>query len=170
MNDIHSAELTDLGTPCRCCPQGRECPAWLDNNLRWKMFFGKISIEYDQDARQYCPWYYRLSSQWQPTWSGYQTMIWSLVSPGAWINSRVMPARVIVNRSENTFSKLSLLFTKKCYNFYFHYLVTRHISMVDLGGIDIGGSGGAIKAQVQPNASVLLCLLRDFRSKLLTIF
>ena len=93
-------------------------------------------------------------------------MIWSLVSPGAWINSRVMPARVIVNRSENTFSKLSLIFTKNAISIS----ATRHILRVDLGGIDIGGSGGAIKAQVQPNASVLLRFLWDFRSKLWAIF
>ena len=165
MNNIHRA-LTNLGRPCRCCPQGRECPAWLNNNLRWKMFFGKISLKYDQDARQYCPWYYRLSSQWLLTWSGYQTIIWSLVSPGAWINSRVMPARVIVNRSENTFSKLSLIFTNSAISI----VKPGHILRVDLGGIDVGGSRGAIKAQVQPNASVLLRLLWDFCSKLMEIF
>ena len=118
-----------------------------------------------QDTRQYCPWYYRLSSQWQPTCSGYQTMIWSLVSPGAWINSRVMPAMLIVNRSENTFSKLSLIFTNNAISI----VQPRHILMVDLGGIDVGCSGRAIKAQVQPNASVLLRLLGDFRSELLAI-
>ena len=37
------------------------------------------------------------------TCSGYQTMIWSFVSPGAWTSSRVMPARFTVKRSENTF-------------------------------------------------------------------
>ena len=166
MNNIPSAELTDLGRPCRCCPQERECPAWFNNNLRWRMFFSEISIKYDQDVRQYCPWFYRLSSQWLLTWSGYQTMIWSLVSPGAWINSRVMPARVIVNRSENTFSKLLSILTNNVISIF----KPRHILMVDLGGIDIGGSGGAIKAQIQSNASVLLRLLWDFCSKLMEIF
>ena len=47
------------------------------------------------------------------TCSGYQTMIWSFVSPGAWTSSREMPARLTVKRSENTFSTVYQVIDQK---------------------------------------------------------
>ena len=125
--------LTDLGRPCRCCPQekgfpGRKPCSWEDATLVtqelrvpmiWSFFFPRMLmikgwvdaddkvahlIEIPDDDGRFSSMMMMMMTRWS-TWSGYQTMIWSFVSPGAWISSSVMPARLTVSRSENTFWK-----------------------------------------------------------------
>ena len=116
--------LTDLGRPCRCCPQekgfpGRKPCSWDDANFGDPGTQGAndmvvfLSKNVDDQRMDGCWWQgdddgrfssMMMMTRWS-TWSGYQTMIWSFVSPGAWISSSVMPARLTVSRSENTFWK-----------------------------------------------------------------
>ena len=91
-------------------------------------------------------------------------MIWSFVSPGAWISSSEMPARLTVNRSEKTFckdcQKIIEISGKKeevlldpqqmCQQLemYRHSKKSSSPGSGNLGRVDIRGCGGSVKAQI----------------------